>query len=270
MFTSDCHVHTTYCDGASTPSQIALAALDLGIQTLGFSGHGRTAFDLSYCMSEAGETGYVRELQKLSAQYKDRLEILIGIERDYYGEEPGYDYDFVIGSVHYIKTEAGFLPVDESAAMLDGIAADFFGGDWDSLAEEYFRTVAQVADKTECDIVGHFDLITKFNERAPRFDEIGKRYLDAAVGAVKELCRRDVVFEVNTGAISRGYRTAPYPSPAILRAIRENGGRVILSSDSHSADTLCAYFDRAAAACAAAGFTSRVELTADGMREVGL
>ena len=56
-------------------------------------------------------------------------------------------------------------------------------------------------------------------------------------------------FEVNTGAISRGYRTHPYPSRAMLRYIAQKGGSVILSGDSHSKDALCCAFEKWYAAC---------------------
>ena len=56
--------------------------------------------------------------------------------------------------------------------------------------------------------------------------------------------RSGKVFEINTGAISRGYRTQPYPSADIRSYIKAKGGTFILSGDSHSADTLCFQFDR--------------------------
>ena len=56
--------------------------------------------------------------------------------------------------------------------------------------------------------------------------------------AVDKLLPFDVPFEINTGAISRGYRTSAYPHEDIIAYIKENGGRLILSSDSHAVDTI--------------------------------
>ena len=53
-----------------------------------------------------------------------------------------------------------------------------------------------------------------------------------------------VPFEINTGAMSRGWRTSPYPAKPIRDYIRAHGGRLILSSDSHKADTLLYAFDQ--------------------------
>ena len=41
------------------------------------------------------------------------------------------------------------------------------------------------------------------------------------------------IFEVNTGAISRGWRTAPYPSRWALEQLKRRSARVTISSDSH-------------------------------------
>ena len=56
--------------------------------------------------------------------------------------------------------------------------------------------------------------------------------------AVDMLLPYDVPFEINTGAISRGYRSEPYPSREIIAYIREKGGRFILSSDAHSKENI--------------------------------
>ena len=109
--------------------------------------------------------------------------------------------------------------------------------------------------KTNADIIGHFDLITKFNEKRPRFDENEPRYRKAAIDAVDSLLTYCRPFEVNTGAISRGYRTTPYPSRGLLEYINARGGCVILSSDSHRADTLNFAFEDALDIVRSVGFT---------------
>jgi histidinol-phosphatase (PHP family) len=46
------------------------------------------------------------------------------------------------------------------------------------------------------------------------------------------------VFEINTGAMAKGYRTSPYPAADQMKYIRNKGGILIYSSDSHSVDTV--------------------------------
>ena len=47
-----------------------------------------------------------------------------------------------------------------------------------------------------------------------------------------------MLFEINTGAMARGYRTTPYPGPILRRAIARKGGTFILSSDCHRKEQL--------------------------------
>ena len=53
-----------------------------------------------------------------------------------------------------------------------------------------------------------------------------------------EAIKSDCIFEVNTGAVSRGYRTAPYPSENLLYVLKKENAKVIISSDSHDKDNI--------------------------------
>ena len=128
-------------------------------------------------------------------------------------------------------------------------------------AEDYYSIVGDVLRKTNANIIGHFDLITKFNERSYRFDEENPRYKNAVTDAIDALLPYGRPFEVNTGAISRGYRTTPYPSVRQLEYINSKGGVVILSSDSHRADTLNFAFEDALRSVRSAGFSAERILT---------
>ena len=112
--------------------------------------------------------------------------------------------------------------------------------------------------------MGHFDLVTKFNEGGRLFDEADPRYLSAAREALDALTGRDVIFEINTGAMSRGYRSAPYPSPALLDFLRDRGGRICVTSDSHSASTILHAFPQARELAKSRGFREVWVLTKSG------
>lgn len=249
MILQDLHTHTVYCDGKNTPEEMVRAAIAKGMSRIGFSGHCYTFFDTSYCMSEDGVRAYCAEIAALKEKYKGQIEIRCGVEQDYYATASTAPFDYVIGSVHYVKCGEEYLPVDESeAVLLDGVAKHF-GGDIYAFAERYFATVGDVIAKTNADIIGHFDLISKFNEGERLFDESHPRYVAAYTAAIDRLLPYGKPFEVNTGAISRGYRTHPYPSAAMLRYVAKKGGNVILSGDSHSAETLCYRFEKWYAEC---------------------
>ena len=127
--------------------------------------------------------------------------------------------------------------VDDSPETTRCFLAEDFDGDSDAAAECYFGQLKRVADEPRAQIVGHFDLLTKFDERERFFDETSPRYRAAALDAMDALVSAGKIFEVNTGAISRGWRTAPYPSRWALEQLKRRSARVTISSDSHSTDT---------------------------------
>ncbi|MBR5065100.1 MAG: histidinol-phosphatase [Oscillospiraceae bacterium] len=244
MIKQDLHVHTVFCDGKSTPREMTEAAVRAGIETLGFSGHSHTPIDETYCMTPAGTVAYRKEIARLREEYRGRIEILLGIEMDYFSDDDPSFYDYVIGSVHYVESDGRYFAVDESPGLLLEAVEEGFGGDPYALCEAYYALVGDVVRKTGASVVGHFDLVTKFQEMMPLFDEENPRYTAAWRKALERLLPTGAAFEINTGAMSRGYRTSPYPASPILDEIKKGGGRIILSSDSHSPETLLYGFDR--------------------------
>jgi histidinol-phosphatase (PHP family) len=145
-----------------------------------------------------------------------------------------------------------------------------FGGDPYAMTRYYFEILAQFPQRQNPDIIAHFDLVTKFNEGGKLFDEDDPRYWKPALETMEYLCAKERMFEINTGAMSRGYRSVPYPSARLLRALREFGGRIVLNCDSHSVDTVCSFLPEAAEIARACGFESHCVLTSCGWQEVAL
>lgn len=243
MIDFDLHTHTTYCDGKNTPEKMVRAALAKGLRCLGFSGHGYAPYDTDCCMSPEGAAAYRAEIAKLKDKYAGRIQLLCGVEQDYWSEAYTTEYEYVIGSVHYVKKNGEMLCVDNTPEIARQAVDRHFGGDWYAFAEAYFETVADVVNRTRCQIIGHFDLISKFNEKEQFFDERHPRYVAAWRGALDTLLSYHVPFEINTGAITRGWRTTAYPNDEMIDYIIAHGGRLILSSDSHSDKTLCFGFE---------------------------
>lgn len=236
---ADFHVHSTFSDGKDEPEAIVKAALQMGLTELGFSDHSYTAFDESYCIQKERIEEYRAEIARLKEVYADRIRIHCGIEQDCYSETGTEDYDYVIGSVHYLSLGGAYVPVDETPEILLKAAESEFGGDLTALAECYFDTVSRVVERTGAGVIGHFDLITKFNEGDRLFDSRDVRYRRAWQTAADMLLKTGSLFEINFGAMSRGYRREPYPSPEIIAYLRARGARFLLSSDSHQKETLC-------------------------------
>lgn len=264
------HTHTVFCDGKNTPEEMARAAIALGMDGLGFSGHAPMDAPSDWTMTEETVPLYRAEVQRLRETCAGRLEIFLGLEQDYFSPPQAGPWDYVIGSVHQVRKDGAALWVDESEAVFRQNVERFYGGDWYSFAGDYFRLVGGVAEQTGCQIVGHFDLITKFNEGGRLFDAGHPRYAAAALEALDRLAERNVILEINTGAISRGYRTAPYPAPALLRAMRERDLPICITSDAHSADTLLCAFSQAEELARSCGYRERMALTKAGFAPVPL
>ena len=246
MIKADFHVHTTFCDGKNTPEEMVKAAVSLGMTSLGFSVHSYTEFDESYCIKKERVAEYIEEINRLKEAYRDKIRILCGIERDLYAKEPTECFDYTIGSLHYVKKNGVYYTVDESAETLKKAIRDGWQGSATAFAKDYYAETSRLG-KTQPDIIGHIDLLTKFDEIEPIFDITDQEYVEAAKGAVDALLPLGVPFEINTGAISRGYRKTPYPSPFLLSYILEKGGKVILSGDVHAASGLLCHFEEAEA-----------------------
>ncbi|MGN0492259.1 MAG: histidinol-phosphatase [Acutalibacteraceae bacterium] len=247
------HTHTNYCDGKDSPEELVKAALKKGFFALGFSSHSYTDMDKSFAMNASDAEKYRTEIAALKEKYKGKIELYCGIEQDYFSEEPTDGYDYVIGSVHYDLKDGEYITVDDTAELVKNAVDRLYGGDFDALAEDYFALVTKVAEKTNADIIGHFDLVSKYSEKNGYGET--PRFLAAAERAVKGLIPFGLPFEINTGAMVRGVRSVPYPSPEILKIIKKYGGEIMLSSDCHDKNYLDFAFDKAAALARNIGFT---------------
>lgn len=250
MYKQNLHTHSVFCDGKDPLEDIVLEAIAKGFDSVGFSSHSHTPFDESYCMSKHDVHEYVAECACLKQKYADKIAVFCGIEQDFYAPEPDFVPDFVIGSVHYVKVGDMYIPVDKSADIVANAVKSHFDGDAYAFAEQYYANVENLKKVTNCDIIGHFDLVMKFADVAPElFDENHPRYLAAADKALDALILQNVIFEINSGAVARGYRSTPYPSPRLLKRIADAKGKITLSSDCHEKSMLdCAYSDMISAA----------------------
>jgi len=263
MIACDFHLHTNFCDGKHSPTEVAAQAFADGITILGFSEHSYLPFE-KFSLFPDKQVKFMTEVSSLKEAYRGRMKILCGLEKDIFSEVKESDFDYVIGSVHYLKTEDCISAVDESPDVTANTVSTFFGGDPYAYAEAYFGLVATLFDHVHADIIGHIDLLTKFHERQPLLDTEDKRYVSAWQDAVEALIPYEKPFEINSGAISRGWRSTPYPSPDILRFVHERGGRIILSSDSHAKETLRYRFAESRELALACGFTSQWIPTGEG------
>jgi len=261
------HTHSVLCDGKDTLADMAAAAFAAGAVSFGASGHSPTPIphDIG-CVLPDDLTEYRAEVLRLREQYDGRMDVLLGIEWDSQspGDPPPW-VDYWIGSVHnlYDPQTGRYHPIDwDTEKLLACRDALFRGNIWEAV-RGYYKEVSRMAARRPS-ILGHIDLITKYNEKGVLFDEEDPRYRTAALEALHAADPKATVLEINTGAVARGYQTVPYPALFLLREWRAMGGEVILTADAHSAADIVYGYDEAAALARSAGFREHLILTRQG------
>ena len=248
------HTHTTWCDGKDSSEAMILSAIGKGFEAIGFSSHAMFPRPvLDWVVTREKAPGYVAEIRSLAAKYADRIRVLCGVEADYargFADPDRSTYasvgpDYIIGSIHFVAAPGGGLVcVDETPqALADGIR-DRFGGSAEAYVRAYFAQQREMVERFDFDIVGHLDLVRKFNSKHPYFDEGAAWYREELEATADAVAASGKIVEVNTGAISRGWLDDAYPSAEFRSLLRERGVKFILSADAHAADALDCAFDR--------------------------
>ena len=265
------HVHTTYADGKDTPEEIILAAIEKGFDSIGFSEHSYMPFSTyPHQMTVADTEIYKKEIAALKNKYKGVIDLFCGIEFESFSDIDTGDFDYLIGSVHYLDCGGEIVGFDRGLRETVELINTHFDGDGLKFAEKYFETVMALPEKRSFDIVGHFDVLAKNNEKGHFIDTASERYIKMGIEAINSLRGRIPLFEVNTGAISRGYTTSPYPQIEFLKEFQRCGFGATISSDCHNKDFLDCWYDKAETLLREAGFKSKWILTDGGFTEVEL
>ena len=265
------HTHTRYVDGKDTAEELVLFAIEKGFDSLGFSEHSNMQYSTyPHQLTADRAMLYRKEIRALKEKYRGQIDLFCGLEFDFYSEDDTEDYDYLIGSVHYLSCPTGIFTFDYGLDETREFINRHFGGDGLAFAKRYFETVARLPERRGFDILGHFDLITKNNDAGGFFDPTAKEYLDLGLETVHALKGKIPLFEVNTGAIARGYKKAPYPDTVFLHEFKACGFGAVITSDCHNKDYLDQSFDEARALLSKVGFRSRWILTKNGFEEVAL
>lgn len=215
---------------------------------------------------------YKEEVLRLKNEYADKIDILCGIELDnnFTGVNPK-DFDYVIGSVHQLRKGTIAYEVDYTAEILKKAVDELYNGSFNEMFKAYYDTLADFIVSTDVDVVGHIDLITKFNLEAPLFDESDCGYRKIVFDTIDRIVadKPDIIFEVNTGAMYRVGKKSPYPAAFILRYLKEKGCKLTLTSDSHNRESLDFAFDKAIEIIRDCGFSELYYITSEGWKKIG-
>ncbi|HAV64976.1 MAG TPA: histidinol phosphate phosphatase [Verrucomicrobiales bacterium] len=252
MLPSDYHMHTPLCRHAiGEPIEYARRARELGIREIGFSEHSPMARDdFDDWRMLLGQMDQYLAAVALARREVPEVNILVGLEVDYIpGHEEWirhlatlHDWDYFIGSVHYLSDWA----IDDPR----------FIGRWRSsepfeVWKLYFNTLTSAVNCNLFQIIGHADLPKKFNIRPTQ--DCGPLYapfLDAAANL-------GVAIELNTAGLRKDCREI-YPNPQLLTMACERNVPITFGSDAHAPDEVGADFEAAIELARRAGYHSSV------------
>ena len=247
------HQHTTWCDGHDDAETMIRAAIDRGFDEIGFSSHARLPDIEEGNLTPESAVRYAAEIRSLAAKYASRISIRLGVEADYIPHDTtpekaryaSLGLDYLIGSIHWVVAPDGaHVPVDWSPERLVAGLKDHFNDDVEAYVRTYFAATREMVAKFDFDILGHPDLIRKFNGRLHYFDETASWYREELRLTADAIAASGKIVEINTGAIARGWMNDAYPSPEFRALLRARGVPFILSSDAHAATAIDCAFDR--------------------------
>lgn len=253
MLWTNYHCHTQFCDGRANAEDFVKAAIDKNISTLGFSSHSPVPYNSIWNMKKENLGNYINEIKRLTVAYKDQIEILTGMEVDYI---PGVfsahesiiqnsNFDFLIGSVHYMDTFADGTPwtIDGPDEEFDAGFRQIFGNDARTYAKRFAEISGEMIELGGFDIVGHID---KVYQHGMRYFDIDEKWYKQLVWDLLSLAsEKDLIVEINTKSFSKlGYF---YPHQKFFKWLKELNTKVTINSDTHDPEKIDLAFEESAA-----------------------
>lgn len=251
----DGHIHTKYCPHGSSDNfkQYIENAISIGLKEITFTEHlplpknfrdPSPVSDSSMNISDV--QNYIDDLSKLKEKYNDRIKINIGFEVDYIeGYEKEIKYllnvygkyiDDAIISVHMIKIKDEYYLIDYSKEEFKNIV-DILGG-IDNIYTKYYETVRKAIEsdlgKYKPKRIGHLNLIRKYC-KVFSYDYSKNEALKSLVQAIKD---NGYELDYNISGRRKEDCDEAYISGYLLDLVKSQDIKMVLGSDSHSADEI--------------------------------
>ncbi len=250
----DYHTHTPLCMHAEgTPEEYVQSAIAKGLKEYGIADHAPAMpepFD-DWRMLYSQLPDYYQWIERAKIEAAGKIAIREGMECDWVvGCEDWIDqlrserdWDYLIGSVHYLADKWDF----DNPVWLGRWAET----DVEEVWGMYWKTYEQMVRSQLFDICGHADLIKKFGYR-PEGDL--RRYYGPVVQALVDT---KSTIEINTAGWHKPC-AEQYPEHGFLQMCAEAGVGLIISSDAHAPGEVARDFDRAVEVAKGAGFTHSI------------
>jgi histidinol-phosphatase (PHP family) len=247
---ADYHMHTPLCRHAvGEPVEYARQALEVGLSEIGFSDHSpmrRDDFD-AWRMFHRDLPAYIEKVEAARKAHPG-LAIKLGLEVDFLpGHEDWirqlareYDWDYFIGSVHYVSES---WAIDDPTALSKWRERDPL-----EVWTVYFERLTAAAASGLFDIIGHPDLPKKFCF-VPKEDitHLYAKFLETCAA-------KDVAIEINTAGLRKDCKEL-YPTQKLLDMAAKLRVPLTFGSDAHAPAEVGMNFAEALASARAAGFT---------------
>ena len=228
----DLHTHHQRCGHAEgTIEDYIRAAIDAGLAAIGISDHSPYFADPAdhphpgTTMARSEFPDYVREVLELKRKYEGKIDVLLGVEADFFPEHAdvyrrhleAYPFDYVIGSVHVVEGKSIFnrnrwKNLDDAEKI--------------RVKDAYHDLIEQSAHSGMFDILGHIDAMKGYY---PAFSDIPSHNLERVIRTIGEC---DLTIEVNTSGKTKDVG-GWYPSDSILELALHAGVHVTMGSDAH-------------------------------------
>jgi len=246
------HTHSTYSDGKNTIEQLAKTAIEQKFDILGISDHGYVPFPSKWNAAELIIEKYFAEIMEVEKKFEGKIMLLKGIEADYVenlcdiNPYKKYDFDYIIGSVHYfpLQFENGkYFNFDTTEKMfLEGLRL-FFGNNVEKMVVRYFENIMEMIETSTPDIVGHLDIIGKFNLNKKYYDEQSANYIKIIDKVLDTIKKYNVVMEVNARRKYRNFHTQVSPTTNVIEMALKKDISITISGDVHYMEELSMYWD---------------------------
>jgi histidinol-phosphatase (PHP family) len=185
------------------------------------------------------------DVDEYCAFVREETDLRLGVEADFLpGREDrvsnlleARDWDYVVGSVHFVHDEAIDLHGEPDWEGWDIWRA----GDPEKVWRRYFETLGEAARCGLFDILAHPDLVKVFGAQVPVPDGDLRRFYDVAMDGIAE---SDVAIEVSTAGLRKPVGEI-YPAASFLEMCLEAGRPVALPSDAHLPEQLGFEYERA-------------------------
>jgi histidinol-phosphatase (PHP family) len=229
----DYHMHTRLSDGANSHEEMIASAIEKGFDEIGFSDHFCIKYRVKWAVSTEEIAVLEKKVKEVKEKYKDQINILFGLEVDYFPELEseirialqGHQFDYVIGSIHFLND----WNYDTDKSRNSEFTPDYLY-DW------YFGELQKAVKSGLFDYMAHPDLIKK-HRIWPDSSKIELFRQTAEIFA-----QSGVAFEVNTSGIDRPCGEF-FPGKELLSEFFKAGVPVTLGSDSHKSDQIGRYFE---------------------------